>query len=97
MARAWIRSFRRTSLSIIAGSFRSVCPGRKPPCLPVRRPARPCKSAVETQSTVGNAEAAWTPRAGPDGRPRHRLRPEAARRRPRHCPRHLRVTRVTRA
>ena len=37
---------------------RRRCPGRQPPFWAVERPARPCKSAVQKQSTVGDAEGA---------------------------------------
>jgi hypothetical protein len=43
------------------------CPGRKPPCLAVKRPARPYKSAIQNRFTAENAQGASTPRAGPDG------------------------------
>jgi hypothetical protein len=33
-------------------------PGRKPPLLAVKRPARPYKSAMENRFTVGNADGA---------------------------------------
>jgi hypothetical protein len=42
------------------------CPGRKPPFLAVKRPARPYKSAIETQFTMGNAKGAEPPREGPN-------------------------------
>ena len=35
-----------------------TCPGRKPPFLAVKPPARPHKSALQNLFTVGNAEAA---------------------------------------
>jgi hypothetical protein len=34
------------------------CPGRKPPFLAAKRPARPYKSAIQNRFTVGNAEGA---------------------------------------
>jgi hypothetical protein len=44
------------------------CPGSPaPPFWSVKRPARPYKSATQTQFTVVNAKGAWPPRAGPDG------------------------------
>ena len=33
-----------------------VCPGRKPPLLAVKHPARPYKSAIRNRFTVGNAK-----------------------------------------
>jgi hypothetical protein len=43
------------------------CPGRDPPCLAVRRRARPYKSAVQKRFTAEYAEAAQTAPRGPDG------------------------------
>jgi hypothetical protein len=34
------------------------CPGRKPPFLHVKRPARPCKTAIQKRFTVKNAKGA---------------------------------------
>ena len=34
------------------------CPGQKPPFSAVKRPARPCKNAMQNRFTVGNAEGA---------------------------------------
>jgi hypothetical protein len=41
-----------------------LCPGRKPPCLAVKRPARPHKSAIENRFTAGNATGASPPPGG---------------------------------
>ncbi len=49
------------------GNFFVHCPGRKPPFLAVKRPARPAyKPAIERRCTAGNAKGAKTPRVGPD-------------------------------
>jgi hypothetical protein len=38
--------------------LRLHCPGRKPPFLAVKRPARPYKSAIQNRFTVENAKGA---------------------------------------
>ena len=62
----------RTSAAASAARFAricaSLCPGREPPFLAVKRPARPYKRAIQTRFTMGNAEGASPPRAGPDRR-----------------------------
>jgi hypothetical protein len=48
------------------------CPGRKPPFVDVKRPARSYKSAIESRFTLDNRGLQWeTPKAlrGPGGRP----------------------------
>jgi hypothetical protein len=57
-------------------SFVMNCPGRKPPFWTVTRPGRPYKSATQSRFTMGNAEGAYMPRAGPD---RARVDRDAAR------------------
>jgi hypothetical protein len=46
-----------------------ICPVRKPQRA-VKRPVRPYKTATERMITAENAEAAYTPREGPDGHAR---------------------------
>jgi hypothetical protein len=36
---------------------RAHCPGQRPPCLAVKRPARPYKSRIENRVVVGSAKA----------------------------------------
>jgi hypothetical protein len=44
----------------------TLCPGQKPPVWAVKRPARPCKSAMPKTFTVENVKGVQPPREGPD-------------------------------
>ena len=39
---------------VFSESFMTIYPGRKPPFLAVKRPARPYKSAIQKRFTMGN-------------------------------------------
>ena len=64
---------------------RRHCPGRKPPFLVVKRPARLYKSATQIRCTLQNAKGALPLRRGPDSRVAGRL-PRARRRAHPHPP-----------
>jgi hypothetical protein len=56
-----------TSTCVVFGSrSASACPGRKPPVLRVKRPARPYKTAIQNKFTTENGDGAHTPSPGPD-------------------------------
>jgi hypothetical protein len=40
---------------------KGFCPGRKPPCLVVRRPARPYKSSIQNRFTAENSMGPYAP------------------------------------
>jgi hypothetical protein len=56
--------------------------GRNPPFWAVKRPAHPCKTAIQNRFTVENAKGASPPREGPDRAGAPFLPRRAASRRP---------------
>jgi hypothetical protein len=53
-------------LGAMSVTSRMLCPGRKPPFLYVKRPARPYKTAIQKRFPMENANGAYTPLGGPD-------------------------------